>query len=171
VITVAQIHLVEGPVGAGKSTFGRQLSERLPASHLALDHWMSRHFKPGQQNPRTTAGYLARKEQCIDQIWNVACETIDSGSDVILELGLIQRNDRSQFFRRVESAGYDLNIYILNASPEVRRERVQERNRIRGETFSMVVPDHIFDMANKMWEPFDEDEYFGSDVQYISTDN
>jgi len=167
---VALIHLLEGPVGAGKSTFGRQLSARLSAPHLSLDDFMSRLFKPDKQTSGSWVGYLERKERCIDHIWNLACEAINSGSDVILELGLIRRMDRDQFFSRVESAGYDLKIYILDASPAVRKERVQERNRTRGETFSMEVSDDVFDMASEMWEPFDDTECLWCDVQFLSTD-
>ena len=36
-IPMARIHLIEGPVGAGKSTFAAQLSGTYAAPHLALD--------------------------------------------------------------------------------------------------------------------------------------
>ena len=43
---MARIHLIEGPVGAGKSTFAAQLSGTYAAPHLALDDWMATLFVP-----------------------------------------------------------------------------------------------------------------------------
>ena len=38
------------------------------------------------------------------------------------------------------------------------------RNQNRGETFSMVVPPEVFEMASDMWEPPSEDELAGFKV-------
>lgn len=35
------IYLVEGPVGAGKSTFAQSLATQLQGTHIALDEWFS----------------------------------------------------------------------------------------------------------------------------------
>jgi hypothetical protein len=52
----------------------------------------------------------------------------------------------------------------------VRRERVMERNRARGSTFSMVVPPAIFELASDLWEPLDPSECEGRDVRLLRTD-
>ena len=59
---------------------------------------------------------------------------------------------------RVGAEGYELVVHVLDAPLEVRRERVQRRNDEKGATFAMVVPDHVFEMASRLWEAPDDVE-------------
>jgi len=164
------IHLIEGPVGAGKSTYAAALSQKVSGPWLNLDDWMSTLFSPDRPAIGRIEWYLERKQRCIRQIWKTTQSIIDSNSDVVLELGLIQKVDRSYFYTLVHDAGYSLIIHVLDALASVRRERVMERNRVKGDTYSMDVPDDFFDLANRLWEPFDESELLNFQVHYISTD-
>lgn len=166
---MARVHLVEGPVGAGKSTFAAQLSRHHAAPRLTLDDWMATLFRPDRPAAGVMEWYVERKERCIDQIWKLTCNLIDTGTDAVLELGLIQQRDRINLYDRIDAAGFNLTVYVLEAPREVRRQRVQERNRRKGETFSMEVPDQIFELASDMWEPPDDFECSGRDVRFIST--
>jgi uncharacterized glyoxalase superfamily protein PhnB len=56
-----------------------------------------------------------------------------------LELGLLRRAERERCYTRVDDAGFESTIHVIDAPREVRRERVRERNRTKGTTFSMVV--------------------------------
>jgi predicted kinase len=124
--------------------------------HLALDRWFARLFSPDRPETGFVPWYTDRKERCIDVIWAVARSLVVAQTDAILELGLIQRLGREAFYQRVDAEALDLAVYILDAPRDVRRERVRQRNRAQGRTFSMVVPDHIFDVADRSWEPPDE---------------
>lgn len=168
---MAFIHLIEGPVGAGKSTFASQLGKEYRAPRLILDDWMAALFRPDRPATGIVEWYVERKNRCIDQIWKQACGIIDAGSDVILELGLIQRADRQRMYNRVDAAGYGLKIYVLDAPREVRRDRIRKRNNEKGETYSMEVPEHVFEMASDMWEPFDESECGRHELKFIFTGN
>ena len=166
---MAHLHLIVGPVGAGKSTFGLQLARDHAAVRLTLDEWMAELFRPDRPDTGVMEWYVERTGRCIEQIWKVASRIIDAGTDVVLEIGLIQRRDRARLYRRVDDAGYGLKIYVLDAPRELRRERVEQRNRVKGATFSMVVPPPIFDLASDMWEPPDEAERSGRDVRFMGT--
>jgi predicted kinase len=168
---VATIYLIEGPVGSGKSTLAANLHKELNAPRLILDRWMTNLFSPDRPAADFVEWYVERKDRCIDQIWSVACDIIETDSDVILELGLIQQSLRDQFYDKVESAGYKMKIYVVDASKEVRKARVQQRNEMRGETFSVEVPDQIFEMANSMWESIDESECRDFEVEFVSTES
>ncbi|WP_257459188.1 AAA family ATPase [Archangium lipolyticum] len=168
---MARLHLLVGPVAAGKSTFALQLGQRHRGVHLNLDEWMARLFSPDRPDFGVMDWYVERTARCIEQIWRLTTNMIDVGTDVILEIGLLQRCDRERLYERVDARGYDLTVYVLDAPRELRRERVQQRNHEKGETFSMVVPPHIFELASDMWEPLDEDECSGRDVRFISTDS
>lgn len=168
---VAHLHLILGPVGAGKSTFALQLARDHAAVRLNLDEWMAALFSPDRPDDGVLPWYVERTGRCIEMIWRLAQRMIDVGTDVILEIGLIQRRDRERLYRRVDAGGYDLKIYVLDADRQLRRERVEQRNRARGPTFSMVVPPHFFDLASDMWEPPDAAECRTRDVRFIRTDD
>ena len=164
-----QIHLIEGPVGAGKSTFARQLSQQHRAPHLNLDEWMANLFQADRPVVGRIEWYIERKDRCIQQIWQVACAILAAGSDVILELGLIQRHARQAFYKRLDEAEHKLTLYVLDAPKEVRRARVQARDFEKGTTYSMDVPDDIFEIASNMWEAPDDIECSEREVEFLTT--
>jgi predicted kinase len=133
---MAHLHLIIGPVGAGKSTFALQLCQEHRAVRLTLDEWMARLFG---QDERPAMGriewYVERRDRCIEQIWKLTKELIGVGTNAVLEIGLIQRRDREKFYARVDKAGFGLTVYVLDAPRELRRARVQRRNQEKGETF------------------------------------
>lgn len=165
-----RIHLIEGPVGAGKSTFAAQLGRGHHAVCVSLDDWMATLFRPDRPAEGVVDWYLERKERCLRQIWKLAEGIVRAGGDVVLELGLIDRQSRARFYDQVDIAGVDLRLYVLDAPREVRRARVRERNTQRGPTFSMEVPDAFFELASDGWQPVDAIEAEGRDVVFRWTD-
>jgi len=169
---MAHIHLIEGPVGAGKSTFAAQLSATHAAPCLILDDWMVTLFVPDRPDDADIMPwYLERKDRCINQIWSVTQGLIDTGTDAILELGLIQRDPRRRFYERLDAADHTFTVYVLDGPREVRRTRVQQRNKERGATFAMEVPDAIFELASDMWQPPDKSECADRDIRFIPFDS
>jgi predicted kinase len=164
---MAHLHLIVGPVAAGKSTFALKLAQEQRAVRMNLDEWMAELFSPERPDEGVMEWYVERTSRCIEQIWKLTKRMIDAGTNVVLEIGLIQRRDRQRLYRRIDESGYGLTVYVLDAPRDLRRERVQQRNRDKGETFSMVVPPHIFELASDMWEPPGEDECEGRDVRFI----
>jgi len=164
---MATIHLIEGPVGAGKSTFAAQLSLTHAAVHLNLDEWMVTLFRPDRPESDFMEWYAERKQRCINQLWRVTCDLVDAGSDAVLELGLVQTSARDDFYRRVDIEGYQLKVYVLETPEDVRRERVRERNKQQGETFKMEVSDEIFELANRAWQAPDAIESRERDIEFI----
>jgi predicted kinase len=160
--------VVLGPVGSGKSTLARQLAEEERALRLTLDEWMTRLFSPDRPETDVVEWYVERAARCVEQIIIVSSAVLALGTDVILEIGLLRRAEREAFYRRIEAAGHDMSLYVLDAPREVRRERVEARNRDRGATFTMIVPPAIFELASDLWEPLERDELEGRDVLLVS---
>ncbi len=164
-----RIHLVVGPVGAGKSTHALALCREHHAVRLTLDEWMTNLFRPDRPATNVIEWYVERAERCVDQIWRVTQELLAAGVDVVLEIGLIVRSDRERLYARVDAAALDLDIHVVDAPRDVRRERVLRRNEQRGETFAMEVPLPFFELASDRWEPLDESECEGRRVRFIDS--
>lgn len=163
------LHLIEGPVGAGKSTYAAALAQRQSAPRLILDDWMATLFGPDRPETDVIPWYLERKKRCLAQIWNVARDLLDAGSNVVLELGLIQRQDREDFYRRADDAAVTLHVVVLEATLDERRRRVRSRNAERGETFAMVVTDEVFELASRLWEPPEDTEIRERQIEVVDT--
>jgi predicted kinase len=166
----ARIHLVIGPVGAGKSTFAQGLAREHSAVTLGLDDWMATLFSPDRPETGLPGWYRERSERCIEQIWKLARQLTARGDDVLLEIGLLQRAERERFYARVSEAGLALTLYVIDAARDVRRARVLERNQRRGSTFSMLVPPAIFELASDLWQAPEGAECEGRDVRFLRTD-
>lgn len=160
--------MIEGPVGAGKSTFGATLAASSNGVHIPLDEWFATLFSPDRPGGDFVPWYVERKERLLGLIWSHSRRILASGRDVVLELGLIQQQPRIQFCRMITNEGFPPHLYVLDAPLEIRRARVQCRNEERGPTFSMVVPDHVFEMASKLWEPPDEFECEEFEVSFVT---
>ncbi len=163
---LGHLHLIIGPVGAGKSTFALALSQEHQAPRLNLDEWMVELFAPDRPSQGVLPWYAERCQRCIRQIWRIAQRLVAQGLDVVLEIGLITRADRKAFFARVDAEPMGLTIHVLDAPRDVRRERVRRRNSGKGETFAMVVPPEVFELASDMWEPLAQEESAERDVRW-----
>lgn len=168
ILHMPTVHLVEGPVGAGKSTYSTLLAQQINGVHIALDAWFVALFSPDRPETDIIPWYLERKDRLLDIIWIHSQRILATGTDVILELGLIQRQARTAFCHRVQSEGFEPLVHVLDAPLDIRRQRVQHRNIEKGATFSMIVSDHVFDIANKMWEAPDDMECAEYQVNFPS---
>jgi predicted kinase len=164
---MAKIHLIEGPVGAGKSTYATRLAAELGAPRLDLDDWFVTLFSPDRPADGFLDWYLDRKQRCLEQIWHVTEAILDVDPHVVLELGLVGRADRAGFYARVDAADHDLEVHLLDEPADVRRERVRARNRSHGATFKMAVPDEIFELADRAWEPPDDAEISARRIRLV----
>jgi predicted kinase len=135
-----------------------------------LDEWMTELFSPDRPDSGVIEWYVERAGRCSARIWSLARSLLETGTSVILEIGLLQRRERERFYQRFADAGVKVTIHVIEAAREVRRERVLSRNRERGITFAMHVPLEIFELASDRWEPLEPEECQGRDVRFIRTD-
>ena len=163
-----KVHLIEGPVGAGKSTFASALALQHRGVHIALDEWFATLFNPDRPADDFVPWYLQRKERLLGLIWRHSRRILAAGQDVYLELGLIQRPGRVAFCHQVQDEGFDLLVQVLDAPHEIRQERVRHRNKEKGPTFAMLVSDPVFEMASRLWEPPDEVECSDFEVEFVT---
>ncbi|UTY59820.1 ATP-binding protein [Massilia sp. erpn] len=145
-------HLVFGPTAAGKSTFARKLAAETNGVRFAIDEWMLAMF--GSDAPKTMdmAWVMPRVARCQTQIWSVAEQILGTGTDVVLELGLLRKSDRSAIKAKVEQAGYTAVFHFVDADLETRRERVLRRNAEKGATYSFEVTPVMFEAMESYFE-------------------
>ncbi|NKC01665.1 MAG: AAA family ATPase [Pseudomonadales bacterium] len=165
---MAKVTLIEGPVGAGKTTFAAKLGVQRGVPRLDLDEWMVSLFSPDRPETGFMPWYQDRKERCLEQIWRIALELLDADHDVILELGLVQLLDREEFYARVDGCDHDLEVFVLDVPFAERKARVMRRNDEQGMAFKMAVSEEIFQIANAAWQPPDEIETRDRNIQVVT---
>lgn len=155
---MSTLHLVIGPVGAGKTTFARERALKVRAVFLDVDTCMVRlSGKDTRPQENVIAWYLERRDRCRALRWGLACEILSSGADVFLELGLVASHEREAFYARARDGALQLVVYLLDEPRDVRRERIVERNRSAGE-HTQIVPVPFFEIASDTWQPPTEAE-------------
>jgi predicted kinase len=167
---VPSIHLIIGPVGSGKSTFAHKLGDRTHAVRLTLDEWMAVLYADDERPVEARIEwFVERTERCLDLIWRLTERLLLVGTSVVLEVGLIQREARQRFYSRIDEMAYDHIVYVVDADRDIRRERVLNRNKEQGETFSVDVPLDFFEFASDLWEAPDDSETSGREFRFVPT--
>lgn len=152
------LHLLIGPVGAGKSTYAQRRVVEAGGVFFDLDTWMVRLFG-GDVRPAedVLAWYLERRDRCRGLLWDVTLDVLRGGTDVVLEAGLITAADREASYDRARGEELRLIVYLVDAPRDVRRERVLRRNQAPAE-FTQVVPLEFFERASDAWQAPSEAE-------------
>lgn len=167
VIAMPTLHIIEGPVGAGKTTYAIRLGRDLGTQPLVLDAWMTNLFQADRPETGLWPWYAERKARCKLQIMELAFGTLDHGKDVIVELGLIKVEDRLKFYATLDADQRTYLVHVLDTPREERQRRVAKRNIEQGETFAMYVSDDVFKLASDMWEPVGETERDGRENNFL----
>lgn len=151
-------HLIYGPVGAGKTTYAKRKAEELNAVVFTMDEWMTSLFQD-DYGPQTNRKWLLeRSRRCEKQIWKLSRQILNSGIDVILDLGLWERADRDWHAEYCDKHGIEYEFYYVNASVSLRRDRVFDRNLLKPETYEFEVTDVMFASIEELFESPDADE-------------
>jgi predicted kinase len=148
----ATLNLVFGPIGAGKTTYAHALARREGAVAFVLDEWGVRLFGPDVQGPLDFGWMLERLGRCNALIWSTATAVLGAGTSVVLDLGLMRREQRERIRLLAQDAGLSVQWHFVDAPQAVRRARVAGRNETKGETFAREVPPEMFDMIEALYE-------------------
>jgi predicted kinase len=151
-MNTAQIHIVFGHQGAGKSTYARELADKFNATRFSIDEWMGELFGPDMPQPLSFKWVMERVQRCEQRIWNVAAQIAQRDGTVVLDLGFMKVSDRNRFVALAVDAGLTTQLHQLTAAHALRRRRVLERNVSKGETFSFEVSPAMFDFMEKQFE-------------------
>lgn len=157
----ATLHVVFGPSGAGKTSYALTAARRDGLVPFILDNWMATLFAPDMPTPIEYEWMIERVARCEEQIWSTAAGVLTAGTGVIFDIGLMTKADRARVREIAEGAGVPLQFHFVTAPKDVRRQRVESRNEIRGETFAIEVEPHMFDFIEGVYEAPDAEELKG----------
>jgi predicted kinase len=156
------LHVIFGPSGAGKTTYAHAFARREGAVAFILDDWMARLFGPDMPEPLVYEWMIERVQRCEAQIWSTAAGVLAAGTDVILDIGLMRKDDRERVREIVRETGLTAQWHFVTASAEARRARVADRNVVRGEGFAIEVTPEMFDFIEGVFEAPGPDELKGA---------
>jgi predicted kinase len=158
------VHLVFGPVGAGKSTYARALASREAGVRFAIDDWMHELFAPDMVSLLDFGWIMARVRRCEQRIRAIAVDVLRTGAPVVLDLGLMKAESRAELRAWAAGQGHAVHDHFVHAPAPVRAQRVRQRNATRGETFSFEVTPMMFAFMEGVFEPPASAELVGATV-------
>jgi len=147
------VHMICGTLGAGKTTLARQLARETGSVRFSLDEWIMQLFGSEAPEPMQYPWWVEHAQRCHSQIWALCVQLLSHNRDVILDFGFPTREHRAQYLALARAAGATVKLYVVNADPGVRRQRVRARNVERAETFALTVTDGMFEGSESWWEP------------------
>lgn len=159
---MGKIHIVFGPQGAGKSTYAKQLSKKVNGIHISIDDWMWNLYGEDLPQSMNLTWIMERVERCEKQIMKLAIDITQCNRDVILDLGFTKLVKRKLFLQLAEDHNKKTQIHYINAPHAIRRERVLNRNKEKGSTFSFEVTPGMFDFMEKEFHSPTEQELKGA---------
>jgi predicted kinase len=157
-VTMVELHLVTGGTGAGKTTYARKLAEEIGAARFSIDEWMTTLFWMDSPDPMEFEWTIARIERCETQIREQVAALIKIEVPSVLDLGFTKADHRRAFANFAQGLGARPVLHHLNIAPDVRWDRVNDRNIERGDTYRMHVDRSMFDFMEGEWEAPDQDE-------------
>jgi predicted kinase len=123
---MAAAHLIHGYLGAGKTTFARQLERDLPAIRFSHDEWMARLY--GDDPPAEHFAEFYRK--IYEQVEEVWLRCLELGLDVILDFGFWSR-ERDSTREKISALGAQAHLYRLTCFEDEAWRRIEKRNTYR----------------------------------------
>lgn len=153
------IHLVCGPIGAGKTTIARSIANEFGAIRFSEDEWLEKLFVPDapyglmDESPDVIAAWAIEKYQrCRNQIWLVCQQLLSNRLPVVLDGAAATKEQRDQIRGKAEDSGVGFMLHYVTADQTTRRQRVLNRNTEKGMTYSLHVTEGMFDLMESFFE-------------------
>ena len=145
------IHLICGPIGAGKTTYAIELAQQEGAIRFSEDDWFAELFVPDApegllEQPMSVIGTWAtsKYERCRDQIWAICQQLLNNNVSVVLDGAAANKEQRDAVREKAKQHKVPFQLHYINAPVALRKQRVIERNENQGETYSLDVTPEIF---------------------------
>lgn len=118
------LYIIQGFIGAGKSTFSRKLASETGAVHLNPDECVARFYDKNE--------YMQNWDKCfeetVNRLWQKTKEYLQTGKSVIFDMGFWQKKDRD-FARRIagERKSQLKHIYLYVPDELLKKRIIESR--------------------------------------------
>lgn len=121
---MATLHIIQGFLGAGKSTFSKKLAQENDAIIYNPDEWVEIIF--------TKDEFLANWNKCFDEtvniLWKNAKNMLLSGKDVIFDMGFWDKQSRDNAKEFATKLNVGFKHYYVYAPDDILKERISLRS-------------------------------------------
>ena len=155
---MADIYLVCGATGAGKSTHAEALAQKLGGVRFSIDEWMQTLHNMDQPETLSFDWFYPRVQRNCTQMRAVAERLVELGTPAIFDCGLTNKTERDIFANWAAEKGYSVSLQFVDVPVETRWARTQKRNTEQAETFQFEVTREMFDFIESIWEAPDSAE-------------
>ena len=155
------VYIVGGLPGAGKTTYSKKLGKEKNAIVFSTDVWMSDLFWMDQAPGEDAQWALERTARCEKRMVQTCIELAEIGVSSILDIGFVNLKWRQKTYAVLDSANVPFEIHFLDVDRPTRWERVQRRNKEKGESYSFEVTEEMLDFMDKVYDPIETDEMNG----------
>jgi len=115
-------YFIVGSTGAGKTTYARKLAGEQGVQVFSIDEWMKTLFWMDAPAGGDLKWALERVGRCEEQIWRVAKKLLDSGHDVIFDLGFSKKLQRDQWRSRIITSNHRYQFHFLDIPARERKK-------------------------------------------------
>ena len=137
---MSRAYIVCGSPGAGKSTYGKKLAERLGAAFLDIDVSTERLVKlalvlAGHDPADRDSPFFKEhfREPIYEQLFDIACDNLGH-TDVVIAGPFTREIKDPQWCERLTvRLGSPVEVHYVSCAPEIRRERLVKRGNPRDE--------------------------------------
>jgi len=154
----ADIYLICGATGAGKSTHAEALTQKVKGVRFSIDEWMQRLHNKDQPAEMSFDWFYERVQRDCSQMRSIAERLAELGTPAIFDCGLTNKKERDIFAEWADKRGYKIALHFVDVPTDTRWRRVQKRNAEQAETFQFEVTRGMFDFIEGLWEAPTEDE-------------
>lgn len=144
-----------GRLCSGKSTYARKIADKTGAVILSIDELMIALF--GHDAGDKHDYYAERVKK---YLYGKSAELIGAGTNVVLDWGFWQRNDRDKAREFYGARDIPYEFHYINVSDEVWRQRIEKRNAeiLAGRSDDYFVDEGLAEKFRSMFEAPDESE-------------
>lgn len=118
------LYIIQGFLGAGKTTYSKNLSQKLNVTRLNADEWCEENFLPEKLSNEWDACF----SEAIKTLWKQAEKFLKNKNSVILDFGFWSKESRDYARSRAKELNVEIQHHYVFAPDQILLERIKKRS-------------------------------------------